>query len=155
MKAFDFSLPDQNGQIHRLSKYKGSWVVLYFYPKDNTPGCIKEACSFRDGIEELKKINVIVLGVSGDGISSHKKFADKYNLNFPLLADEKKDVIKKYQAWAGKKILGREVGIILRKTYLINPKGEVVKKYEKVKPEIHAQQIIDDIKKLQQENINK
>ena len=151
MRAIDFSLPDQNGKIHQLSNYKGKWVVLFFYPKDDTPGCTKEACGFRDGIVELKKLDVVVLGVSADSVASHKKFADKYHLNFPLLSDEKKEVIKKYGAWGKKKFLGKEFEGILRITYLINPQGEIVKKFEKVKPDIHAQEIINEIKKQKKE----
>lgn len=152
MKASDFSLLDQNGKIHQLSNYKGKWVVLYFYPKDDTPGCIKEACGFRDGISELEKLGVVVLGISADSVSSHKKFSDKYHLNFPLLSDEKKEVIKSYGAWGRKKFLGKEFEGILRITYLINPHGEIVKKFEKVKPETHAKEIIDEIKKYRQKN---
>lgn len=152
MKAADFSLPDQNGKVHKLSDYQGGWVVLYFYPKDNTPGCTKEACGFRDSIGELKKLGVVVLGVSADSVISHKKFSDKYQLNFPLLSDVKKEVIKKYDAWGKKKFLGKEFEGILRITYLINPQGEIVKKFEKVKPEIHAKEIIDEIKKYRQKN---
>lgn len=147
MKTIDFSLPDQNGKIHKLSDYKGKWVVLYFYPKDDTPGCTKEACGFRDGTDELKKLGAAVLGVSADSITSHKKFADKHHLNFPLLSDENKEVIKKYGAWGKKKFLGKEFEGILRITYLINPQGEIVKKFEKVKPDIHAKEIIEEIKK--------
>lgn len=148
MKAIDFSLYDQNGKIHKLSDYFGKWIVLYFYPKDDTPGCTKEACGFRDNLKILKDIGVIILGISSDSVSSHKKFSEKYNLNFPILSDEKKEVIKKYSAWGKKKFMGREFEGILRITYLINPQGEIVKKYEKVKPEQHAGEIIEDIKKL-------
>lgn len=150
MKAIDFSLPDQNGKIHQLSNYKGKWVVLYFYPKDYTPGCTKEACGFRDEIAELKKLDVVVLGISADSVSSHKKFSEKYHLNFPLLSDEKKEVIKKYGAWGKKKFLGKEFEGILRITYLINPQSDIVKKFEKVKPNIHAKEIIEEIKKQKQ-----
>lgn len=148
MKTVDFSLPDQEGKIHRLSDYSGKWVVLYFYPKDNTPGCTKEACGFRDWSKELGKLNVKVLGVSSDSVNSHKKFSQKYKLNFPLLSDETKKVIKKYGAWGKKKFLGREFEGVLRITYLINPKGKIVKKYEKVKPEDHAKEIFADIQEL-------
>jgi len=148
MKTIDFSLPDQNGKVHKLSSYKGSWVLLYFYPKDDTPGCTKEACGFRDSLNELKERKVVVLGVSADFVSSHQKFAQKYNLNFPLLSDEKKEVIKAYGAWGKKKFMGREFEGILRISFLINPQGEVVKKYDKVKPEIHARQVLEDIKNL-------
>ncbi len=148
MKATDFTLADQNNKIHRLSDYLGKWVVLYFYPKDNTPGCTKEACGFRDQMEELKKLNVIVLGISADSIESHKKFSQNHQLSFHLLSDPNKEVIKKYQVWGKKKFLVKEFEGILRISYLINPDGEIVKKYEKVKPEIHAQEILNDIKKL-------
>jgi peroxiredoxin Q/BCP len=148
MKAIDFSLTDQNGKVHKLSSYRGSWVLLYFYPKDDTPGCTKEACCFRDSLNELKKHNVVVLGVSADSVSSHQRFAQKYNLNFPLLADEKKEVIKAYGAWGKKKFMGKEFEGILRVSFLINPEGDIVKKYDKVKPEIHAGEVLEDIKKL-------
>jgi len=152
MKAIDFSLPDQNGKVHSLSSYKGSWVLLYFYPKDDTPGCTKEACGFRDSLNDLKKHNVFVLGVSADSVSSHQKFAKKYNLNFPLLSDEKKEAIKAYGAFGKKKFMGREFEGILRISFLINPKGEVVKKYDKVKPEVHAKEVLQDIKNLSIKN---
>ena len=146
MKTIDFSLPDQNGKIHQLSSYKGRWVLLYFYPKDDTPGCTKEACGFRDSLNDLKKHNVVVLGVSADSVSSHQKFAKKYNLNFSLLSDEKKEVIKAYGAWGKKKFMGKEFEGILRISFLINPEGEIVKRYDKVKPEIHAGEVLKDIR---------
>jgi peroxiredoxin Q/BCP len=152
MKTIDFSLPDQNGKVHKLSSYKGNWVLLYFYPKDDTPGCTKEACGFRDSLNELKKHNVVVLGVSADSVSSHQKFSQKYHLNFPLLSDEKKEVIKAYGAFGKKKFMGREFEGILRISFLINPQGEVVKKYDKVKPEIHAKEVLEDIKNLSIKN---
>jgi peroxiredoxin Q/BCP len=148
MKAIDFSLTDQNGKVHKLSSYRGSWVLLYFYPKDDTPGCTKEACGFRDHLNDLKKHDIVVLGVSADSVASHQKFAQKYNLNFPLLADEKKEVIKAYGAWGKKKFMGKEFEGILRVSFLINPEGDIVKKYDKVKPEIHAGEVLEDIKKL-------
>lgn len=149
MKATDFSLKDQYGKQHSLSHYRGKWVILYFYPKDDTPGCTKEACGFRDGIEEIKKLGAVVLGISADSVLSHQKFAKKYQLNFPILSDEQKEVIKVYAAWGKKKFMGKEYEGILRITYLINPQGEVVKKYEKVKPENHPDEIIRDLKELQ------
>ncbi len=150
MKATDFSLADQNNQLHSLKNYQGRWVLLYFYPKDDTPGCTKEACGFRDHLNQLKNYDVVVLGISADSVESHKKFALKHNLNFPLLSDVNKEVIKKYQAWGKKKFMGKEYEGILRISYLINPDGEIVKKYEKVKPEIHAQEVLNDIKNLKQ-----
>ncbi len=145
MKAPDFSLPDQKGKIHKLSDYKGKWVVLYFYPKDDTPGCIKEACGFRDNVEEFKKKGAVILGVSKDSVESHKKFAEKYQLNFPILADTGKEVLKAYGAWGEKKFLGKTFMGTLRNTYLINPKGNITKKFEKVNPLIHPQEILKEI----------
>src|SRR3989339_1585266 len=118
-----FSLPDQNGKMQSLTDYSGKKVLLYFYPKDDTPGCTTEACNFRDRLNELKDHGVQVLGVSKDSVDSHKKFAEKFDLNFPLLSDIDGKVIKDYEAQ----------GIFTKRiTYLINPKGEIFKKYEKV-----------------------
>jgi peroxiredoxin Q/BCP len=148
MKANDFSLPDQNGKTHKLSDYKGGWVVLYFYPRDDTPGCTKEACSFRDNINEFKKNGLTILGVSKDSVESHKKFADKYKLNFTILSDVEKEVIKAYGAWGEKSFMGKVFEGTLRNTYLIDPKGNVAKKYEKVNPLIHSGQILKDLDTL-------
>ncbi|KKP63083.1 MAG: Peroxiredoxin bcp [Candidatus Roizmanbacteria bacterium GW2011_GWC2_34_23] len=144
MKAFDFSLPDQNGDIHKLSDYRGQFVILYFYPKDDTPGCTVEACSFRDNQEIYKKNEVVVLGVSKDTVLSHKKFAQKHNLRFTIFSDVEKKVIKKYKAWGTKKFLGKTYEGILRKTYLIDKDGNIVKVYEKVNPLTHAEEILKD-----------
>lgn len=144
----DFELADQNGEIHKLSDYKGKWVVLYFYPKDDTPGCTKEACNFRDSFREIQKMGVQILGISKDSVKSHKKFAEKYNLNFPILSDESLSVIKAYDAWGEKKFWGKTYEGIFRITYLINPKGEIYKKYEKVNPLTHASEIIRDLKSV-------
>ncbi len=148
MKAPDFSLPDQDNKIHSLKDYKGSLLVVYFYPKDDTPGCTKEACSFRDHTDIFKKEHVAVLGISKDSPSSHKKFAEKYRLNFPLLSDETKEVIKTYGVWGKKKFMGREYEGILRKTYIVNPEGEIVREYSNVNPIDHAKDILQDIKTL-------
>lgn len=148
MKATDFSLPDQDGKMHKLSDYSGHWVVLYFYPKDDTPGCIKEACSFRDNLEKLEKLGVVILGVSKDSVESHKKFYDKYHLNFLILSDEERKVIDAYHAWGKKKFLGKEYFGILRTTYLIDPKGKIRKVYEKVNPMEHAGEILKDLQGL-------
>lgn len=145
MKAKDFELPDQTGKLRRLSDYKGKWVILYFYPKDDTPGCTKEACNFRDSFHELEKLGVQILGVSKDSVASHKKFADKYNLNFPILSDESKKVIKLYDSWGIKKFMGREFEGTKRNSYLINPNGKIIKFYEKVNPLKTASEIIKDI----------
>ena len=148
MTAYDFNLPDQDNKLHKLSDYKGHWVVLYFYPKDDTPGCTKEACNFRDSFHELQKMNVQILGVSKDSLASHKKFVEKYDLNFPLLSDEKHEVIDKYKAWGIKKFMGRSFEGVLRITYLIDPRGKIKKVYEKVNPLVHASEIIKDLKEL-------
>ena len=145
-KAPDFSLQDQDGNVHSLKKHLGKWVVLYFYPKDDTPGCTKEACNFRDSFNELLKLNVVVLGVSADSVKLHKRFAEKFNLNFPLLSDENKETINAYGAWGEKKFMGRTYDGILRITYLINPEGKIAKTYPKVNPIIHADEIIADLK---------
>ncbi len=142
--AHDFSLPDQDGQLRKLSDYRGKYVVLYFYPKDDTPGCTKEACNFRDSFHELQNLGVVILGVSKDSVASHKKFADKYNLNFPLLSDEKREVINIYSAWGTKKFMGKSFEGVIRMSYLINPQGEIVKVYPKVNPLTHAKEIIAD-----------
>lgn len=148
MKASDFELPDQNGKIHKLSDYKGRWVILYFYPKDDTPGCTKEACGFRDQSDSFKTKGVIILGISKDSVASHKKFAQKYRLNFPLLSDEKKEVIKAYKSWGEKKFLGRTFEGTLRNTYLVDPKGKIRKTYQKVNPLSHPFQIFKDLAEL-------
>lgn len=149
MKAPDFSLQDQFDKTHSLKDYAGKWVVLYFYPKDDTPGCTKEACSFRDEFKEIEKAGAVVLGVSKDSVKSHAKFAEKYNLNFPLLADTDMSVMKAYDAWGLKKFMGREFEGTLRKTFIIDPAGKIVKEYPKVTPKDHAVQIIKDLEELQ------
>lgn len=143
MKAVEFDLPDQEGKHHKLADYKGKWVVVYFYPKDDTPGCTKEACNFRDRIQNFK--GVVILGISKDSIASHKKFADKYHLNFPILADEGKETIKAYGAWGMKKFMGKEFEGTLRTTFLINPEGEIAKEYKNVNPLVHAEEIMRDL----------
>ncbi len=145
MKAFDFLLPDQKGKVHKLSDYRGQFVVLYFYPKDDTPGCTKEACGFRDSQKLFSEKNVVILGVSKDTVVSHKKFAKKFNLNFTIFSDVDKKVTKEYKAWGKKSFMGRTFEGTLRKTYLIDKEGSVVKIYDKVNPLIHAQEILKDV----------
>ena len=144
--APDFSLPDQNGKIHKLSDYRGKWVFLYFYPKDDTTGCTKEACAIRDNISGFGKMKTVVLGISVDSVKSHEKFAGKYKLPFTLLSDEKKEVVKKYGAWGKKKFMGREYDGTFRISFLIDPKGRIAKTYDKVKPETHAGEVLLDLK---------
>ena len=147
-KAPDFALPDQGGNMHKLSSQKGTWVLLYFYPKDDTPGCTKEACGIRDVFPRFKKMDAVVFGVSADSVARHKKFAEKYKLPFTLLADEDKKVIKAYGVWAKKKLMGREYMGILRTSFLIDPKGVIMKIYENVKPDIHAEEVLADLREF-------
>ncbi|MCL4417907.1 MAG: peroxiredoxin [Actinobacteria bacterium] len=138
-KAPDFELMDQNNKLHTLADYKGKWVIVYFYPRDNSPGCTTEAKNFRDNIEKFEKLNAKVIGISPDSPISHKRFADKYNLPIILLSDPEKEVIKKY--YAG--------GIITKRvSYLINPEGIVEKVYPTVNPARHAEDIINDLENL-------
>lgn len=143
--APQFSLFDENDTPHALADYVGAWLVLYFYPKDDTPGCTIEACSLRDARDELADLGAKVIGVSKDDISSHDRFKVKHSLNYTLLSDPSGEVIESYGAW-GKKIYGRE-GII-RKTFIINPEGVVVKIYGRVTPLGHGQQVIKDLQAL-------
>ena len=147
-KAPKFSLPDQDGQMHELKEYAGKWVLLYFYPKDDTPGCTVEACSLRDNWGAFKKAGVVVLGMSVDPVKKHKKFADKYSLPFTLLADEGKQTVKDYGVWGEKKFMGRLYMGISRNSFLIDPEGKIAKIYEGVKPSEHAEEVLADVKVL-------
>lgn len=148
--APDFNLPDQEGNNHKLSDYAGEWVVLYVYPRDNTPGCSKEACSFRDERDVIAtEGNAKVIGLSKDSVASHKKFAEKHHLNFTLLSDPDLKLIEALGAYKPKKFMGREIMGVHRNTYIINPQGVIVKEYLGVNPVTHAQQIIEDLKALQ------
>lgn len=144
-KAPEFSLPDQDGKVHSLKDYVGKKVLLYFYPKDDTPGCTTEACNFRDSYEALQNAGLVVLGVSKDSIKSHKKFADKFSLQFPLLSDEDLSVCKAYDVWKLKKFMGREYMGIERISFLINEEGKIQKIYESVKPAVHTDEVARDI----------
>ena len=146
--AFDFNLSDQAGDLHSLKDYRGRWVLLYFYPKDDTPGCTTEACQIRDAWSDFKKAGIVVLGVSADSMKSHQKFATKFNLPFPLLSDEDKKIIQAYGVWGKKKFMGREYEGVLRTSFLINPQGIIAKAYESVKPDGHAHEVLADFKKL-------
>lgn len=140
--APDFTLPDQNGTLHTLSSYRGRPVVLYFYPKDDTPGCTKEACNFRDDYQEYQKAGVVILGVSPDSVKSHTKFASKYELPFTLLADENHQVCELYGVWGRKKFMGREYDGVFRTTFLIDAQGKIKKVFENVNPEGHSQEVL-------------
>jgi peroxiredoxin Q/BCP len=144
--APDFMLSDISGKIHSLENYAGKWVVLYFYPEDDTPGCTAEACSLRDARDTLAEMGAEIIGVSKDDASSHEKFKSKYSLNFTLLTDPDKKAIEAYGAW-GKKMFGVEG--VLRKTFIINPQGQVVKVYGRVTPMGHGEQVVKDLKELQ------
>ncbi len=139
-------MTDQNGKTHTLSDYRGKWALLYFYPKDNTSGCTKEACEIRDNISGFGKMKTVVLGVSVDSVKSHEKFAEKYKLPFPLLSDGEKKVVKLYGAWGRKKFMGREYDGTYRISFLIDPEGKIAKIYGKVKPDTHAAEVLDDLK---------
>ena len=150
MKAPDFSLPDQHGKTRFLDEFNGKWVVMYFYPKDNTPGCTTEACNFRDEQSAIAEFgNAVVIGVSKDSVKSHAKFAERHGLNFILLSDESTKMIEAYGAWQEKSMYGRKYMGIQRMTIIINPSGEIVKTYPKVNPKNHALEIINDLKELQ------
>jgi peroxiredoxin Q/BCP len=145
MKAPAFSLSDQNNTTHSLEDYRGQWLIVYFYPKDDTPGCTKEACSLRDNKQEFVKRKVAIVGISKDTVASHKKFAEKYHLDFPLLSDPEHKIIEAYDSWGVKKFMGREFTGILRNTVLINPQGEIQKEYKNVNPLSHADELLTDL----------
>ncbi len=142
----DFSLLDSQGVIHTLADYRGKWAVLYFYPKDDTPGCTAEACSLRDARDDITDLGAEIIGVSKDDATSHDKFKEKHTLNFTLLSDPDGIAMQAYGAW-GKKMFGKEG--VLRKTFIIDPQGQVVKAYGRVTPMGHGDQIIADLEQLQ------
>ncbi len=146
-KAPDFTLIDEEGKSRTLSDYKGRWLVLYFYPKDDTPGCTVEACSLRDARDDIAAEGAEIVGISRDDASSHEKFKAKHLLNFTLLTDPDHRVMDAYGAW-GKKMFGKEG--VLRKTFIIDPKGVVVKVYGRVTPVGHGEQVIAELRLLQQ-----
>lgn len=141
-KAPIFSTFDQNGKRVSLSDFEGKKIILYFYPKDNTPGCTKEACAFRDKITQFQDLNVVVIGVSIDSIKSHKSFSDKYQLPFTLLSDTDKDIVTNYGVWGEKTMYGKKYFGINRVTYLIDEQGAIATVFPKVKPETHAEEIL-------------
>lgn len=143
--APDFELPDETGTIRRLSDFQGKPVVLYFYPKDDTPGCTTEACNFRDDYSAYKKAGVEILGVSPDTVKSHVKFKQKFGLPFPLLADEDHKVCELYGVWALKKMMGREYMGVLRTTFLIDAEGKILNVFEKVKPAEHSAEVLAEL----------
>lgn len=147
-KAPAFSLKDQNGKTVKLSDLKGQAVVVYFYPKDDTPGCTKEACAFRDQHAELKKLGAVVLGLSPDDQDSHAKFVEKFELNFPLLVDTDHKVAEKYGAWREKNMYGKVSMGIQRSTFLIDAAGKIAKVWKRVQVDGHDQQVIEALQNL-------
>jgi peroxiredoxin Q/BCP len=140
--ASDFTLIDQDEKSHTLSQYRGKKVVLYFYPKDMTPGCTVQAEGMRDSMNDLEAKGIVVLGVSVDDVKSHKKFVEKHNLNFPLLADTEKTVVQAYGVWKEKSMFGKKYMGIQRDTFLIDEEGKLIQHFEKVNPLKHASQIL-------------
>ena len=140
--APDFELPDQNGETHRLSDYRGQKVILYFYPKDNTAGCTKQACGFRERMPQFREKGAVILGVSKDSVASHKKFEENYGLPFTLLSDTEKIVIQAYDVWKEKKNYGKTTMGVVRTTYLIDENGTITKAYDKVKAADNPEQML-------------
>lgn len=146
--APDFTLPDQEGNLHTLSSQKGRWVLIYFYPKDDTPGCTMQACAIRDEYPSFEKLDATVFGISADSVKSHGTFAKKYHLPFTVLSDEEKKVLTAYGVWQKKSFMGKSYMGILRTSFLIDPNGKVAKVYEKVKPTEHAHLVLQDLVEL-------
>lgn len=144
-KAPSFELYDQNGRLHKLEDYKGKKVILYFYPKDNTPGCTKEACGYNENLSSFNDKNAVILGISKDSVGSHKKFESNFGLEFTLLSDENLDAIKKYDVWKEKKNYGKTYMGVLRTTYLINEEGIIVFANDKVKAASDALTMLEKI----------
>ena len=142
MKAPDFDLPTGDGKNLSLKSLKGKKVVLYFYPKDNTSGCTKEACSFRDDLRKFQKKNTVIVGVSTDSVQSHRKFAEKFDLPFPLLSDEGKDLVQKYGVWKEKSMYGKKYMGIERTTFVIDEKGTITHVFPKVKVDGHIDEVL-------------
>lgn len=145
-KAPDFTLLDQDGKKVSLKDFKGKKIVLYFYPKDNTSGCTKEACNFRDDFPKFKKTDAVIIGISPDSVSSHKKFVEKYNLPFTLLADEEKNVVEKFGVWKEKSMYGKKYMGVERTTFIIDEAGKIKKIFNKVKVDGHNAEVMEALK---------
>ena len=141
-KAPEFALNDEQGVLHKLSDYKGKKIILYFYPKDNTPGCTKQACDFRDNFSKYGEKNMVILGVSVDDEESHKKFIEKYSIPYTLLCDSDHSVSDSYGAWGEKEYMGK--GSIIRSTFLVDEKGSIRKAFYRVKPEDHWKMVLEN-----------
>lgn len=148
-KAPNFSLPNQDNAEISLQDFRGSWVVLYFYPKDKTPGCTQEACDFRDNLANLSGLNAVVLGVSPDNVKTHQSFIDKESLNFTLLSDTDKKALKSYGAWGLKKLYGKEYEGVIRSTFVIDPQGKIAFLWKNVKVKGHIDAIKEKLQELQ------
>jgi thioredoxin-dependent peroxiredoxin len=146
--APDFTAPDQDGNICSLADFAGSWLLLYFYPQDDTPGCTTEACSLRDTFSEFQKRGVAIVGVSTDPVKSHREFADKYSLPFTLLADERTAIVNSYGVWQEKTMFGHTYMGTVRSSFLIDPHGVIRKIYPRVKPDEHVAEILKDLDAL-------
>lgn len=144
-KAPSFSLPSDNGEVVSLKDFKGKTVVLYFYPKDMTPGCTQEACDFRDASTKLKKSKAVIIGVSKDSVERHNKFSQKYELNFPLLSDGSGEICEAYGVWKEKSLYGKKFMGIERTTFIINPQGKIEKVFNKVKVKGHSEEVLGEI----------
>ena len=142
-QAPDFELPGQNNKTYKLSDYRGQYVLVYFYPKDNTPGCTAQACNLEENSALLNKKGIVVIGVSTDSVASHKKFETKFNLSFPLIADESKEIVNAYEVWGEKKFMGRTYMGTNRVTFLINEKGTIEHIIDKVETKNHAAQVLN------------
>jgi peroxiredoxin Q/BCP len=147
-KAPIFELPDQDGKVRSLLDWAGKWLLVYFYPKDDTPGCTKEACSLQSRLPDFSKNDLNVVGISIDGVASHKKFAEKFKLTFPLLSDEHKEVVELYGVWGKKSFMGKEHMGVIRSSFLINPQGHIARIYPKVDPVAHAEEVWQDLRVL-------
>ena len=144
-----FELIGDDSKLHSLNEFKGKWLMLYFYPKDNTPGCTLEACGLRDNWDEFVEQDMNVIGISADSVESHQKFKEKYKLPFLLLSDQEKESLKAYEAWGEKSMFGKKYFDIKRISYIIDPSGKIAKAYEKVSPTNHANTLLKDLKELQ------
>lgn len=149
MKAPDFTLPNQDGIEVSLRDFRGIWVILYFYPKDNTPGCTTEACDFSSEIDKFDELNAKIIGISKDSIKSHKNFQIKHNLKITLLSDEQKEVHRAYGAWGVKKMYGKEMEGTIRSTFIIDPNGEIVAEFKNVKVKGHIEAVKKRLMELQ------